>query len=910
MMKRFAFALSLAACSANSPEETQWIGLDALVLPSAAVAPPRASPLVLDADPLVAGAPATITVRGASAGAQVLLARSQGGIGAGPCLPGMPDLCLDVAGSVAFTARPIRADAAGTATLRFTVPAGMAGQILTMQAFVVGERARPTNPVQRPIAPAGTALTPGVDADLDGVAHGAGDCADWLPDRRPGAPDPFGDGADLDCDGWDGTAARASIGPAGGQLNLPGGAQLVVPAGALTRTVDLSLAEVTPPGWASEAPLALAGRAFAVFPAGMAVAGQVTLPVDPAALAAWPDPRLGLGWAPEGAPTLPSSSLDRGAGVMRADVTSTGRGVAVVRPRDADGDGDASVHEGGTDCDDLDPARSGQALEACGGADEDCDGRIERFVAIDAAGDTVCGIDEIGAITCWGVGVLAQPQLPPGPYVEVRAQGEGNACGKDTNGVWTCSGPGLPPGAWTDLDVGASQFGIDAAGAMSCVGRYGCPPPLVGPWSRVDGNGGGGCAVSTAGAVSCWNFGNVVAVPADAQANVADVNVGFATACALRQNGSVVCWDWRSGTLPVVHTGPYIDVRVTLKDDHVRNGVCLRTAAAGWTCDAAAAVTLPPDTVDVTAGAAVCALDAGGTPHCDGTLAEPPALRQLLFRSEVGLTLDGRVWAPPHAAPLRPEVRDLAAQLPPASLLGSGLGQELCVRTLDARLVCTDSGAQGVRQVTAGPVDDVYISQAALCWRNATTGVWACDPGGQDVANQARPWDRSLQDRGSPCKRSCAISQAGSLRCWEWGPNGLNWDPAPDSGWLEEACLDPEPSGEAVALINHGYEWIVQRSDGTLDLFGGQRSSGFPRGARASDLLVGGSTIYAWTPAGGVELYEDLGASFRRLALPAATRLIDLEDCTGPEGHVCGLDAQGRRTSHLDLSAAPHVCHP
>lgn len=59
-------------------------------------------------------------------------------------------------------------------------------------------------------------------------------------------------------------------------------------------------------------------------------------------------------------------------------------------PRDFDGDGEVDWHcAGGTDCDDFDPTRGSNALEACGdGVDNDCDGLIDESDCGTLAHDT------------------------------------------------------------------------------------------------------------------------------------------------------------------------------------------------------------------------------------------------------------------------------------------------------------------------------------------------------------------------------------------------------------------------------------------------------------------------------------------------------------------------------------------
>jgi hypothetical protein len=62
------------------------------------------------------------------------------------------------------------------------------------------------------------------------------------------------------------------------------------------------------------------------------------------------------------------------------DVCNEDKKVCDHQPRDFDGDGEADWHcAGGTDCDDFDPARGAQTLEACDdGVDNDCDDQFDE----------------------------------------------------------------------------------------------------------------------------------------------------------------------------------------------------------------------------------------------------------------------------------------------------------------------------------------------------------------------------------------------------------------------------------------------------------------------------------------------------------------------------------------------------
>lgn len=98
-----------------------------------AAAPPPVGPISLDVSPLVASAPAVFTVRGAAPNGRVLVAGTFATQGAVACPAALAPTCLDLPGPV-FVVASARADAAGEATFRFTVPGGAVGATVSLQA--------------------------------------------------------------------------------------------------------------------------------------------------------------------------------------------------------------------------------------------------------------------------------------------------------------------------------------------------------------------------------------------------------------------------------------------------------------------------------------------------------------------------------------------------------------------------------------------------------------------------------------------------------------------------------------------------------------------------------------------------------------------------------------------------------
>lgn len=167
--------------------------------------PPHA--FALTAPSLVAGASATLTFDAAPPGATVRLVSGANGLGAGACPPALNGACLDVVGALTVLPAQAVADGAGHGTITLSLPAGIAGRYVALQAVVIGGTAQLSNPVGRLVAAAGTVITPNGDLDGDGYTAAAGDCADHDAAYHPGAPDRGGDRRDQDCDDVDGIDA-------------------------------------------------------------------------------------------------------------------------------------------------------------------------------------------------------------------------------------------------------------------------------------------------------------------------------------------------------------------------------------------------------------------------------------------------------------------------------------------------------------------------------------------------------------------------------------------------------------------------------------------------------------------------------------------------------------------------------
>lgn len=167
--------------------------------PTPGQAPPPAS-LRLTVDPVTAGSPSALHLRGAAPGETVWFASTTSGFGTW-CPPTFGGVCLGILPRVTTLGTAV-ADATGEATLPFTPPAAAANGRFGVQAAVQGSPIRVSNAVAVWFAPPGS--DPQVDGDGDGVSRAGGDCDDGNAAIAPGLVDLVGDRRDADCDGVDG----------------------------------------------------------------------------------------------------------------------------------------------------------------------------------------------------------------------------------------------------------------------------------------------------------------------------------------------------------------------------------------------------------------------------------------------------------------------------------------------------------------------------------------------------------------------------------------------------------------------------------------------------------------------------------------------------------------------------------
>lgn len=135
------------------------------------------------------------------------------------------------------------------------------------------------------------------------------------------------------------------------------------------------------------------------------------------------------------------------------------------------------------------------------------------FVAVSGSSDSGCGLESDGSARCWP-GALEIP----GPFESIGA-GDTFACGiREGSGALEC---------WAIENVIFDEALTDV--------------PL-GSFTRVVTSDHMGCALSTAGSISCWgyDFDDLLAGPSGGV--YVDLSMQDGAACAVLESGSIQCW--------------------------------------------------------------------------------------------------------------------------------------------------------------------------------------------------------------------------------------------------------------------------------------------------------------------------------------------------------------------------------
>ena len=253
------------------------------------------------------------------------------------------------------------------------------------------------------------------------------------------------------------------------------------------------------------------------------------------------------------------------------------------------------------------------------------------------------------------------------------------------------------------------------------------------------------CAVSTAGALTCWgeDRSGQVTVPDSAKSGVAQVSAGVFHTCAVSTAGALACWGDDTYGQSTVPSG----ARSGMKQVTAGNGrTCALSTAGAVTCwgDAGSAQANVPDAAksnvaQVTTGyEQTCAVSTAGALTCWGGTAAPSGVQS--------------------------GVRQVSAKAYHTCAVSTAGAVTCWGRTPDGPLVAVPSTAgSGIAQVGAAMYGACALSTAGgvTCWGSDYRLLNVPDAAKSDVAQLS-----------TGLYHACALSTAGALTCWgsnNWG---------------------------------------------------------------------------------------------------------------------------------------------
>lgn len=230
-----------------------------------------------------------------------------------------------------------------------------------------------------------------------------------------------------------------------------------------------------------------------------------------------------------------------------------------------------------------------------------CEADDDGARTLSAGRDHTCAVDVDGAVVCWGWNGLEQASPPTGSFKSVSA-GSTYSCGVRTNGTVACWGAeDVPPpaGLFRSVSVHAQRAcGLRTDRTLVCWGHEAdneAPPPGTFKNASISR---GSYGVTSDGTIAFWDDANVP--PSGSSFRSVDAGVHYG--CALRFDGSLVCWGANANGQSTAPSGVFQRVSVN-------RFVASNESSSCWL----------DDTCHTWHGAHTCALKADGTVGCWGS---------------------------------------------------------------------------------------------------------------------------------------------------------------------------------------------------------------------------------------------------------------------------------------------------